>query len=282
MNAKPAYRSRSDWERLAAPLRPEGRAVINGERVGARSGRVFEKRTPIDGRVIAQVARCEQADVDAAVASSRAAFEDGRWRRSRAEGAQARAAAFRRTHPRRSRPPRHARDARRRQADPDRSRSMCRRRARASPTTPRLDKLYDEIAPTGPSDLALIRREPVGVVAAMVPWNFPLHRDLLEDRSGAAIGNSVVLKPAEQSPLTAIRLGELAAEAGMPPGCSMWYPDWGGPRARPLARHLDVDLVAFTGPPRSASSCCAMRASESEARLARVRRQDAARGARGS
>ena len=82
MNAVPSTRSRSDWERLAAPLRPEGRAVINGALVNASSGRTFEKRTPIDGRVIAQIARCDQADVDAAVKAARAAFEDGRWRRT--------------------------------------------------------------------------------------------------------------------------------------------------------------------------------------------------------
>src|ERR1700727_1237789 len=77
-----ATRSRSEWERLAPPLRPEGRAFINGKFVGARDGRVFEKKSPIDGRVIAQVARCSQKDVDDAVASARATFEAGLWRRT--------------------------------------------------------------------------------------------------------------------------------------------------------------------------------------------------------
>ena len=78
----PAARSRTDWERIAAPLRPEGRAFINGKFVAARDGRVFEKKSPIDGRVIAQVARCSERDVDDAVAAARAAFESGAWRRT--------------------------------------------------------------------------------------------------------------------------------------------------------------------------------------------------------
>jgi gamma-glutamyl-gamma-aminobutyraldehyde dehydrogenase len=77
-----AARSRSEWERLAMPLRPEGRAFINGKFVAAGDGRVFEKKSPIDGRVIARVARCSQKDVDAAVAAARAAFEAGAWRRT--------------------------------------------------------------------------------------------------------------------------------------------------------------------------------------------------------
>ena len=81
-----------------------------------------------------------------------------------------------------------------------------------------IDKLYDEIAPTGGRDLALIRRVPLGVVAAVVPWNFPLDMATWKLAPALAAGNSVVLKPAEQSPLSALRLGELAAEAGLPDG----------------------------------------------------------------
>ena len=248
MNAAASKRSRRDWEQLAATLRPEGRAVINGELVWAQSGRTFEKRTPIDGRVIAQIARCGQADVDAAVKAARAAFEDGRWRR---------------TDPR------------------ERKRILLRFAELVHQDLEHLalletldvgkpiqnslevdvpkafecigyygefaDKLYDEIAPTGPNDLALIRREPLGVVAAIVPWNYPLIVTSWKIGPALLVGNSVVLKPAEQSPLTAIRLGELALRAGLPPGVLNVLPGFGEETGQPLALHPDIDMVTFTG-----------------------------------
>src|ERR671910_1486002 len=109
------------------------------------------------------------------------------------------------------------------------------------------DKLYDEIAPTGGNDLALVTREPLGVVGAVVPWNYPL--DLASWKLAPALvaGNSVVLKPAEQSPLSAIRLAELAAEAGLPPGVLNVVPRLGESAGRAIGTHSDVDCVAFTG-----------------------------------
>ena len=244
----PAARSRADWERIAAPLRPEGRAFINGRFVAARDGRVFEKKSPIDGRVIAQVARCSERDVDDAVAAARAAFESGAWRRT----------------------------------DPkERKRVLLRFSELVRKDLERLamletldvgkpivnsvdvdvpkaadtlayyaefaDKLLDEIVPTGPNDLALVRREPLGVVAAIVPWNYPLI--ITSWKLGPALlsGNSVVLKPAEQSPLTAIRIAELACEAGLPPGVLNVVPGFGEEAGKPLALHGGVDMVTFTG-----------------------------------
>jgi acyl-CoA reductase-like NAD-dependent aldehyde dehydrogenase len=109
------------------------------------------------------------------------------------------------------------------------------------------DKLYDEIAPTGPNELALIRREPLGVVAAIVPWNYPLIISAWKLAPALLAGNSVVLKPAEQSPLTAIRLGELGLEAGLPPGVLNIVPGFGAEAGKALALHGDVDMVSFTG-----------------------------------
>jgi gamma-glutamyl-gamma-aminobutyraldehyde dehydrogenase len=110
-----------------------------------------------------------------------------------------------------------------------------------------IDKLYDEIAPTGPGDLALIRREPLGVVGAVVPWNFPL--DLASWKLGPALaaGNSVVVKPAEQSPLSVLRLAELATEAGLPDGVFNVVPGDGPGAGRALGLHPDVDCLTFTG-----------------------------------
>ena len=248
MNALPNRRSRSDWERLVAPLRPEGRALINGTLVGARSGQTFEKKSPIDGRVIAQVARCESADVDAAVAAARAAFEAGYWRRAEPRERKRVLLRF----------------AELIRADLERL-SMLETLDVGKPIQNSLevdvpkaieciayygeyaDKLYDEIAPTGPNDLALIRREPLGVIAAIVPWNYPLIVTSWKLGPALLVGNSVVLKPAEQSPLSAIRLGELALEAGLPEGVLNVVPGFGQEAGKPLAVHGDVDMVSFTG-----------------------------------
>ena len=110
-----------------------------------------------------------------------------------------------------------------------------------------IDKVYDEIAPTGPGDVVMLVREPLGVVGAVVPWNFPLLMASWKVGPGLATGNSVILKPAEQSPLTALRLAELAAEAGVPDGVLQVVPGFGEKAGQALGRHMDVDLVAFTG-----------------------------------
>ena len=248
MNALPASRSRSDWERLVAPLHPEGRALIDGKLTGARSSRTFEKRSPIDGRVIAEVARCGEPDIDAAVNGARAAFEDGRWRRIEPKARKRVLLRF----------------AELIRADLDRL-AMLETLDVGKPIGDSLavdvpkaaeciayygefaDKLIDEIAPTGPNDLALIRREPLGVIAAIVPWNYPLIVTSWKIGPALLMGNSVVLKPAEQSPLTAIRLGELALEAGLPPGVLNVVPGFGEEAGKPLALHRDVDMVSFTG-----------------------------------
>jgi acyl-CoA reductase-like NAD-dependent aldehyde dehydrogenase len=247
MNAN-STRSRAHWEQLIAGGRREGRAFINGAYLPAASGRTFDDVSPIDGRVVAQVARCDAHDVHAAVQAARAAFEAGVWRRT----------------------------------DPQERKRVLLRFAeliRADLTGLALletldvgkpignslavdvpfaadcfafyaefaDKLYDEIAPTGPNDQALIRREPLGVVGAIVPWNYPLIISAWKLAPALLTGNSVVLKPAEQSPLTAIRLGEIGMQAGLPPGVLNVVPGFGEEAGKPLALHDDVDLVTFTG-----------------------------------
>jgi len=228
MNAALSQRGRAEWERVVAASRREGRALINGRLVDARSGRVFEKKSPIDGHVIAQVARCERADVDAAVASGRAAFEVGHWRRAEPRERKRVLLRF----------------AELIRADLERL-AMLETLDVGKPIQNSLDvdvpkaaeciayygefadKLNDEIAPTGPNDLALIRREPLGVIAAIVPWNYPLIVSSWKLGPALLVGNSVVLKPAEQSPLSAIRLGELALEAGLPEGVLNVLPGFG-------------------------------------------------------
>jgi len=239
---------RASWERLAAALQPEGRAIIGGERVGAADGRVFSDVSPIDGRVIAQVARGGGPEVDRAVACARACFESGIWRgkdpRERKRILQRWAALIR--------------------ADVEHL-ALLETLDVGKPIANSVevdvancaeciayyaelgDKLYDEIAPTGASDLALVRREPLGVIGAIVPWNYPLIISAWKLGAALVVGNSVVLKPAEQSPLSGIRLGQLALEAGLPAGVLNVVPGYGEEAGRALALHPDVDMVSFTG-----------------------------------
>ena len=244
----PATRTRKEWEQLAAATRPEGRAFINGKLAAALDGRVFDDISPVNGRVVTQVARCASADVDAAVAAARAAFDAGSWRR---------------TDPATRKRVMH-RFAQLIRDDIDRL-AILETLDVGKPILNSVnvdvtfaadciayyaefaDKLYDEVAPTAPHELALVRREPLGVVAAVVPWNYPLIISAWKLGPALLAGNSVVLKPAEQSPLTAIRLGELAVAAGIPPGVLNVVPGFGEEAGKPLALHPDVDMVSFTG-----------------------------------
>jgi 4-(gamma-glutamylamino)butanal dehydrogenase len=241
-------RDRAGWERSAAALKIEGRAFINGRYAAAQSGRTFDDISPIDGRLIGQVARCEAADVDAAVAAARTSFEGGAWRRS--EPRQRKRVLLR--------------FAELIRADVERL-ALLETLDVGKPIHNSInvdvpncadciayyaefaDKLVDEIAATGPDDLALIRREPLGVIGAIVPWNYPLIISAWKIGPALLAGNSVVLKPAEQSPLGGIRLGELALEAGLPPGVLNVVPGYGEEAGKPLALHPDVDMISFTG-----------------------------------
>ncbi len=110
-----------------------------------------------------------------------------------------------------------------------------------------VDKVYGQIAPTPHDVLALVTREPVGVVAALVPWNFPLYQTILKLGPALAAGNSIILKPAEQAPLTVLRIARLALEAGIPPGVVQVLPGAGEEVGQALGRHRGVDLLSFTG-----------------------------------
>jgi gamma-glutamyl-gamma-aminobutyraldehyde dehydrogenase/4-guanidinobutyraldehyde dehydrogenase/NAD-dependent aldehyde dehydrogenase len=229
----------------------DGRAVINGERAAARDGQTFDCISPVDGRLLTQVARCGQSDIDTAVAAARAAFEDRRWCgkapaiRKRilikfAELIQANGDALALTETLdMGKPVKYAKGV-----DVNSTANCIRWYGEA------VDKVYDEIAPTGPNALALITREPVGVVGVIVPWNYPMIMAAWKIAPALAAGNSVVLKPSEKSPLTALRLAELALEAGIPPGVFNVVPGFGPEAGSPLALHMDVDCIAFTGSTR--------------------------------
>jgi 4-guanidinobutyraldehyde dehydrogenase/NAD-dependent aldehyde dehydrogenase len=241
----------TSWHERAAALAIDGRALINGQRIAARSGQTFDNRSPIDGRLLGQVARCDAQDVDAAVTAARTAFNDGRWanfapaKRKRilvkfADLMQKNAAelALLETLDM-GKPIKYSQSV-----DVAGAANCIRWYGEA------IDKVYDEIAPTPSHSLALITREPVGVVGAIVPWNYPMLMASWKIAPALAAGNSVVLKPSEKSPLTALRLADLALEAGIPPGVFNVLPGYGNEAGSALALHMDVDCIAFTGSTR--------------------------------
>lgn len=229
----------------------DGRAFIDGRRVEAADGRTFDCHSPVDGRLLTAVARGGPADIDAAVAAARAAFEDRRWAgkppaaRKRvlirfAELILAHGDELALTETLdMGKPLRYAKGV-----DVNSAANCIRWYGEA------VDKVYDEIAPTPDTALALITREPVGVVGVIVPWNYPMIMAAWKIAPALAAGNSVVLKPSEKSPLTALRLAELALEAGIPPGVFNVVPGYGPEAGSALALHMDVDCIAFTGSTR--------------------------------
>lgn len=237
-----------DWHSRAAAIRPLAQAFINGRYVDAASGATFDCLSPIDGRLIAKVAATDAADVDAAVRSARTAFNRGSW--SRMAPAQRKRVLLRFAELIRKHGEELALletlDMGKPIADSTRIDVPAAARCVAW-FGEAIDKVYDEVAPTASDALALITREPAGVVAAVVPWNFPLLMASWKLGPALAAGNSVVLKPSEKSPLTAIRIAELAVEAGLPEGVLNVLPGFGPTAGKALALHMDVDCLAFTG-----------------------------------
>lgn len=238
----------SEWQSRAARARQIWPAFIDGRAVPSADGRTFPMINPATGQTWASVAQCDATDIDAAVRAARAAFEDRRWASLRPRDRKKtmlRLAELMREHREElalletlsvGKPIAHAVGVDLRAA-PDAIQYY----AEAC------DKIYDEIAPTGDDDLAMIVREPLGVVGIVVPWNFPLMMACWKIGPALAAGNSIVLKPAEQSPLSALRLAELAIEAGLPPGVLNVVPGYGETAGRALGLHPDVDAIAFTG-----------------------------------
>jgi acyl-CoA reductase-like NAD-dependent aldehyde dehydrogenase len=245
MNAVPDSTS---WHERARTLEFPTQAFIDGRYLDAASGATFESINPGTGKLLARVAAGDEEDINRAVAAARTAFRKGVWA----------------------------------QLAPAKRKKILLRFADAilahteelalletldmgKPITDSLkvdvpgvarclqwyaeaiDKVYDEVAPTGPRALALVTREPMGVVGAIVPWNYPLLMAAWKIAPILATGNSLILKPSEKSPLTALRVAELAVEAGIPAGVLNVVPGFGHTAGKALALHMDVDCIAFTG-----------------------------------
>ena len=241
--------SKSAWEARAAALKPEGRAFVDGRYVAAVSGETFARVSPIDGRVIAEIASGDGADIDRAVAAARRSFEAGVWR-------DADAATKKKVLLRFAELIREHTDEIALLETLDVGKPIANSLAVDVPFCANClqyyaefaDKLYDEIAPAaGPDELALVRKEPLGVIGAIVPWNYPLIIAAWKIGPALLAGNSVVLKPAEQSSLASLYLARLATEAGLPEGVLNVVPGFGEKAGKALALHGDVDMVSFTG-----------------------------------
>jgi acyl-CoA reductase-like NAD-dependent aldehyde dehydrogenase len=241
-------RTKAEWEAAARALKPEGRMFVDGDYRDAASGATFESRTPRDGSVLVQVTRGGAEEVDAAVRSARAAFEDRRWcgrsPRSRKHVLLRWAELIRE----------HAEElALLETLDMGKPIVESVRVDVASAAyciqwyAEALDKTYDEIGPSGGDTLVTITREPLGVVGAVVPWNYPMIISSWKLAPALATGNSVILKPAEQSSLSALLLARLAVEAGLPSGVLNVVTGLGPEAGQALGRHPDVDKIAFTG-----------------------------------
>jgi acyl-CoA reductase-like NAD-dependent aldehyde dehydrogenase len=238
----------TNWRDRAGKLDIEGQAFIDGQFLDALDGQTRSSINPANGQALANVALCGTQDADRAVAGARRAFERGHWSGM-------------------------APDARRRVLV--RWAELVERDAEELallesldvgkpisdtlkvdvPSAVRtlrwsgeaIDKVYGQIAPTPAGSLALVQRLPLGVVAVIVPWNFPLSTTAWKLAPALATGNSVVLKPASNTPLSALKLARLAAEAGLPEGVLQVLPGPGGSLGKHLAMHMDIDGLTFTG-----------------------------------
>ena len=236
-----------NYKSIASKLDFEGRAFIDGKYVDAIDGQKFENINPATGETLCSVAKCNYKDVDLAVKASRKAFESGIWSRTSPEFRKdilLKFAELLRKH------------------GEDNSVLECVDTGKligdcideVANDAPMhfqwygelIDKVFGKVAPTDPSITSLIVKEPIGVVAGVVPWNFPLMMAVWKAAPALAAGCSVIIKPAEDTPLTAIRVAQIAKEAGIPDGVFNVVPGFGDV-GEALGRHNDVDAVSFTG-----------------------------------
>jgi acyl-CoA reductase-like NAD-dependent aldehyde dehydrogenase len=235
------------WRDLVAARSELSKAFIDGAYVDALSGETLPCVSPVSGETLAHIAACGEEDVDRAAAAARRAFEDGRWSELPPRERKRRLLAFAQELLDHS-------DELAALMTIDMGKPISSSEWEVGYSAECLqwfaeaiDHMYGEVAPLGPKALGTITREPVGVVGAITPWNYPLLMPTWKIGPALGAGNSIVLKPAEQTPLVVIRLGELAAAAGIPDGVFNVVPGLGEIAGQALALHTDVDAVTFTG-----------------------------------
>ncbi|MCG9629485.1 aldehyde dehydrogenase [Vibrio sp. Isolate30] len=246
-------KTQEQWIELQNSLNIENRAFINGEYTLAISGQMLDVVNPATDETLTEIARCQEEDVDLAVTCARQAFQAGEWSNSAPSHRKAVLSLFADLIDEHceelalletldtGKPINHSVST-----DIPGAAGSLRWYAEA------IDKVYGEVAPTEKDVHAYISHQPIGVVAAVVPWNFPLWLACWKLGPALAAGNSVILKPSEKSSLTAIFLGKLANQAGLPRGVFQVITGFGHEAGDALAKHDDVDCIAFTGSTRIA------------------------------
>ena len=252
MAAVPSFEKATQGAKVAAVLEflkhSPTKLLIGGKWVPAKSGKTFETINPANEEVLALVAEGDKADVDEAVKAARKAFEEGKWRSISPH--------------QRTRYLLKLADLIDKYADElaeleslDNGKPVRRR----APSTSPVPRGFFAISPDGrprstarpippiPSMFNYTLREPMGVCGLIIPWNFPLMMAVTKIAPALACGNTMILKPAEQTPLTAVRLGELIQEAGIPDGVVNIITGFGPGAGSSIAEHPDIDKVSFTG-----------------------------------
>jgi gamma-glutamyl-gamma-aminobutyraldehyde dehydrogenase len=240
--------TKQEYEAIAAGLDLPNAAFINGAFRPAASGKTFISTNPATGDTLAEIAACGAEDINLAVLKAREAFDDGRW--SRLHPSERKDVLIRLC----KLITRNARElAVMESLDGGKTIYDC--ETVDIPETIHclkwhaelIDKIYDQVSPASDDHIAMVVREPVGVVGLVLPWNFPLLMLAWKIGPALAAGCSVVVKPAEETTLTTLRVAELAMEAGLPRGVLNVVPGGGAEVGEPLGRHMDVDAVSFTG-----------------------------------
>lgn len=238
----------AEYAAIAKTISFPQNAFIDGRFRPAASGKTFKTFNPATGEVLTDVAACDAADVDHAVAKAKAAFDDGRWHLRSPGERKAVLLKFATLLERNScelavlesldsgKPIRDCHTV-----DVPETIHTIRWHAEL------IDKIYDNTAPVGSNAVALVVREPIGVVGLVLPWNFPLLMLAWKIGPALAAGCSVVVKPAEQTSLTTLRVAEFAHEAGLPPGVFNVVTGTGKDVGEPIGMHMDVSMVSFTG-----------------------------------
>ena len=236
------------WKNKVKELNYPNLAFIDGKPAAAQSGNTFDCVNPATGQVLTQIADCDASDVELATQAARRSFEGGYWSKlapSERKAVMMRIAAL--------------------IMENQQELALLESLDTGKPIMDAYnidiagaaaifgwyaevtDKVYDEIAPTHYHSLATITREPIGIVGSVVPWNFPLDSAIWKIAPALAAGNSMVLKPAELSSLTALRFAELAVEGGLPAGVLNVVTGSGPAVGEPIGRHPDIDCLTFTG-----------------------------------
>ncbi|MTV38345.1 aldehyde dehydrogenase [Duganella radicis] len=238
----------AEYAALAETITLPTQAFVDGAFRPALSGETFETTNPATGKLLARIAACNAEDVDVAVANAKAAYEDGRWSRlspNQRKHTLLRFADLLEQHAHElvvmesldsGKPIRECQNT-----DIPEAIHTIRWHAEL------IDKIYEHTAPVGGNALALVVREAIGVVGLVLPWNFPLLMLAWKIGPSLAAGCSIVVKPAKETTLTALRVAELAHQAGVPAGVFNVLPGGGREVGEPLGRHRDVSMVSFTG-----------------------------------